>query len=76
MDTKVDAEKDGVCVPMTLQDYCVSSRRRLEQQPSMEFDYCDDYSVDADDSDSETLATCSTSDFQKGESHDYGAGTS
>lgn len=75
MDTKADAEKDGVCVPLTLQDYCVSSRQRPDQQSSVDSDYYDDYSADADDSDSETLATCSTSDLQKEESRNCGAGT-
>lgn len=75
MDTKLEAEKDGISVPMTLQEYCVSSKPRIEQQASVEFDYYDDYSVDADDSDgAEALATCSSSDVRKGESRHGSAG--
>ena len=74
LDTKSEAEKDGVCVPLTLEDYCVSSKPLVESQTSVDFDYYDDYPADADDSDSETVAGCSSADVRKGESRHGSAG--
>lgn len=42
--TKSDAEKDGVTVPMTLQDYCITSKTYSSSSASasVEVDFYDD----------------------------------
>ena len=46
--TKEDAEKDGVKVPLTLQEYCVSTVPKSEPVNEVDF-YADDYCDDDDD---------------------------
>jgi len=61
--SKVDAERDGIIVPMTLQQYCQSSRPTapsFDSQTSVDYDYYDSYSVDADDSDTDIATTVSS----------------
>lgn len=45
--TKCDAEKDGVIVPTTLQEYCVTSKPKTSNTD--EDFYMDDYALDDDD---------------------------
>jgi len=62
LESKMEAEKDGVVVPTTLQQYCHSSKPTalsFESQSSVDFDYYDSYSVDADDSDSDVVTVTS-----------------
>jgi len=62
LESKLEAEKDGVVVPTTLQQYCNSSKptaMSFESQSSVDFDYYDSYSVDADDSDSDVVTVTS-----------------
>jgi len=62
LESKLEAEKDGVVVPTTLQQYCHSSKLTapsFESQSSVDFDYYDSYSVDADDSDSDIVTLTS-----------------
>lgn len=49
--TRGEAEKDGVTVPLTLQDYCVSTRppRASDHSADMTDFYDDDYMEDDDD---------------------------
>lgn len=54
--TKDEAEKDGVVVPLTLQEYCVSSAPKTESDPINEVDfYDDDYGDDCDDDDDDNM---------------------
>ncbi|KAH3837796.1 ubiquitin-conjugating enzyme E2 R2-like [Dreissena polymorpha] len=51
LQTRDEAEKDGVKVPMTLQEYCVSTAPKNEPN---DVDFCDyDYGDDCDDDDDE-----------------------
>jgi len=62
LESKLEAEKDGVVVPTTLQQYCRSSKPTapsFESQSSADFDYYDSYSADADDSDSDIVTVTS-----------------
>ena len=62
LESKLEAEKDGIIVPTTLQQYCNSSKPTapsFESQSSVDFDYYDSYSVDADDSDSDIVTVMS-----------------
>lgn len=65
-DSRLEAEKDGVVVPVTVKDYCVTAMPKVEQQASCDFDFYDDYSADADDSDGEI--NYQIADVRKGES--------
>ncbi|PVD20268.1 hypothetical protein C0Q70_20765 [Pomacea canaliculata] len=47
--TKEEAERDGVKVPMTLQEYCVSSRPPQDNQVDADFYDDDDYVDDVED---------------------------
>jgi len=55
LSTKADAEKDGVTVPLTLQDYCVTSKTNSPAaSASVDVDFYDDdddYVDDDDDAD-------------------------
>ncbi len=46
--TRAEAEKDGVTVPTTLEEYCLKSgpRRSEEMADSIDFDECFDYGDD------------------------------
>jgi ubiquitin-conjugating enzyme E2 R len=48
--TKEEAEKDNVKVPLTLQEYCVSTAPKNESLTDVDF-YDDDYADDDDDDD-------------------------
>lgn len=48
--TKEDAEKDKVKVPLTLQEYCVSTGPKTEPINDVDF-YDDDYADDDDEDD-------------------------
>jgi len=52
--TKEDAEKDGVKVPTTLQEYCVTSAPKTEPINEVDF-YDDDYGDDIDDEDDDDM---------------------
>jgi len=50
--SKLDAQQDGVTVPVTLQDYCVSTRPPRPSDSATDLDfYDDDYVEDGDDND-------------------------
>ena len=50
--TKADAEKDGVTVPMTLQDYCITSKTHsTAASASVDVDFYDDDDDDYVDDD-------------------------
>ncbi|XP_002736399.3 ubiquitin-conjugating enzyme E2 R2-like [Saccoglossus kowalevskii] len=53
--TKADADKDGVKVPLTLQDYCIKTKIQTPQNSTMDMAdfYDDDYDLDDDDDDNE-----------------------
>jgi len=62
VESKLEVEKDGVIVPTTLQQYCHTSKPSapsFESQSSVDFNYYDSYSVDADDSDSDIVTVTS-----------------
>ncbi|KAI4495513.1 hypothetical protein M0802_008727 [Mischocyttarus mexicanus] len=67
---KVEAEKEGIVVPVTLEDYCIKTRARpAEQQLDMTDFYDDEYELD-DDEDEQLSA----SDYEDGD--DSGNGES
>ena len=47
--SKLDAEKDGVKVPTTVQDYCVKSKPVKSDSDDFTDFYDDDYADDMDD---------------------------
>jgi len=52
--TKADADKDGVTVPLTLQDYCITSKTNsLAASASVDVDFYDDDDDDYVDDDDE-----------------------
>ena len=77
--TKADAEKDGVTVPMTLQDYCVTSKTQSSSMAAsaalVEVDFCDDddddddYVDDDDDLDPDEDSTHCTADCEGDSGH-------
>lgn len=67
---KMEAEKEGIVVPVTLEDYCIKTRARpAEQQLDMTDFYDDEYELD-DDEDEQLSA----SDYEDGD--DSGNGES
>merc|ERR1712136_212325 len=64
--TKAEAEKDGVTVPMTLEEYCIKSRPLAKDTEDIDFDFDDDYDDDMEDEDEE--ATTDPEDSGNGES--------
>ncbi len=71
---KVEAEKEGIVVPVTLEDYCIKTRARpAEQQLDMTDFYDDEYELDDDDDDDEE-EHLSASDYEDGD--DSGNGES
>ena len=54
--TKSDAERDGVVVPVTLQDYCVTAKPVPPEADVADF-YNDDY-LDEDDDDDDDDGMC------------------
>lgn len=69
---KVEAEKEGIVVPVTLEDYCIKTRARPVEQPLDMTDFYDDeYELDDDDDEDEQL---SASDYEDGD--DSGNGES
>ena len=49
--TKIDAEKDGIKVPTTLQEYCIQSKPKSTESCVDMGDYFYDYGDDMDDDD-------------------------
>lgn len=46
----MEAEKEGIVVPLTLEDYCIKTRARPAEQPLDMTDFYDDeYELDDDD---------------------------
>lgn len=51
---RLEAEKDGVVIPMTLEDYCIKTKVRVpEASLDMTDFYVDDYDLEDDDDDLE-----------------------
>lgn len=72
----MEAEKEGIVVPVTLEDYCIKTRARpQEQQLDMTDFYVDEYELDDDseDVDNDDDALCA-SDYEDGD--DSGNGES
>ncbi|KAK1130996.1 Ubiquitin-conjugating enzyme subunit [Melipona bicolor] len=68
---KMEAEKEGIVVPVTLEDYCIKTHARpAEQQLDMTDFYDDEYELDDDDDDEQMSA----SDYEDGD--DSGNGES
>lgn len=56
--TKVDADNDGVVVPMTLEEYCIKSKPALQKDSEdIDFDDFDDFDDDDMDDNDEDAAT-------------------
>merc|ERR1712142_144823 len=56
--TKADAEKDGVVVPTTLEEYCIKAKPALQKDSEdIDFDDFDDFDDDMDDDDDDDAAT-------------------
>lgn len=54
---RAEAEKDGVEIPMTLEDYCIKTRVRApEANMDMTDFYVDDYDIEEDDDDEDISA--------------------
>jgi ubiquitin-conjugating enzyme E2 R len=51
--SKIEAEKDGVTVPVTLEDYLVKSKPPESSTQELTDYYDDDYDLDNDDDDGE-----------------------
>lgn len=68
--TKCEAEKDGVKVPTTLQEYCVVSARPRASESHMAMDdfYDDDYVDDEEEDDDEAIYEDDDDDSGNGES--------
>lgn len=67
---KTEAEKEGIVVPITLEDYCIKTRARpAEQQLDMTDFYDDEYELDDDENEQ-----LSASDYEDGD--DSGNGES
>lgn len=59
----MEAEKEGIVVPLTLEDYCIKTRERpVEHQLDMTDFYDDEYELD-DDEDEQLSA----SDYEDGD---------
>ncbi|KAK0168836.1 hypothetical protein PV327_002603 [Microctonus hyperodae] len=72
---KVEAEKEGIVVPITLEDYCIKTRARPAEQPLDMTDFYDDeYELDDDDDDEDNNEQLSASDYEDGD--DSGNGES
>lgn len=47
---RAEAEKDGVVIPTTLEEYCIKTKVRAPEAPvDMTDFYVDDYDIDEDD---------------------------
>jgi len=55
--TKSDADRDGVTVPTTLQDYCITEKPKPPEVEGIDF-YNDDYLDDEDDDDDDDDGMC------------------
>ena len=67
--TKVEAEVDGVTVPTTLSDYCISAKPKPSESASDMGDfYDDDYFEDDDDNDDDGIMYDDDEDSGNGES--------
>lgn len=55
--SRSEAERDGVVVPLTLEDYCIKTKVKPDTEPvDMADFYDDDYDIDDDDDDDEELS--------------------
>lgn len=71
----MEAEKEGIVVPITLEDYCIKTRARPAEQPLDMTDFYDDeYELDDDDDDEDNNEQLSASDYEDGD--DSGNGES
>ena len=57
--SRVDAERDNVVVPLTLEDYCIKTRARPDAEPVDITDFYDDDYLDDDDASSSDGGTAS-----------------
>ena len=57
--SRVDAERDNVVVPLTLEDYCIKTRARPDAEPVDITDFYDDDYLDDDDDASSDGGTAS-----------------
>ncbi|KAK8391005.1 hypothetical protein O3P69_016982 [Scylla paramamosain] len=54
MSSRVEAERDGVVVPLTQEDYCIKTKVKPDAEPVDMYDfYDDDYDIDDDDEEEE-----------------------
>ncbi|KAJ8873258.1 hypothetical protein PR048_026892 [Dryococelus australis] len=60
---RLEAEKDGVVVPVTLEDYCIKTRVKQPEHSDMADFYDDDYDLDDDDDDDDD----SDADYEDGD---------
>lgn len=51
--TKVEADKDGVTVPTTIEQYCVDAKPKPLENSHLDMDFYDDDYMDDDDEDEE-----------------------
>jgi len=67
--TKADAEKDGVVVPTTLEEYCIKAKPALQKDSEdIDFDDFDDFDDDDMDDDDDDDAATDPEDSGNGES--------
>lgn len=67
--TKADADQDGVIVPTTLEQYCVTAKPR-SAEPNVDIDFYDDDYLEnnADTDDDEGDDNCDADDCEEGDS--------
>lgn len=76
---RVEAEKDGITVPLTLEDYCIKTKVKPQTtEPSVEMGdiYDDDYDELDDDDDEEDEDDDLSDGFKDGDDNDSGNGES
>lgn len=57
MSSRTEAERDGVVVPLTQEDYCIKTKVKPDTEPVDMYDfYDDDYDIDDDDDDDEQVS--------------------
>ncbi|OAD57598.1 Ubiquitin-conjugating enzyme E2 R1 [Eufriesea mexicana] len=62
---KMEAEKEGIVVPVTLEDYCIKTHARpAEQQLDMTDFYDDEYELDDDDDDDDDAVQMCASEYE------------
>jgi len=66
--TQSDAKLDGVVVPTTLEEYCITAKPRpVENSVDIDF-YDDDYLENPGDSDDDCAGACEGEDCEEGDS--------